>query len=241
MEGKNVGNQASSHPTIFHELIETSDLPPEEKTLQHLVDEGQSVVAAGQVTTTHYLNATAFHILANPDVLQKLKTELAEAMPDGTVIPQQKLEQLPYLCAVISEGYRISYGVTHRLQRVSPNAPLAYHDYVIPAGTPVSMTSIFMHENTKYFPEPKVFKPERWLNPGSRDRLEKYLVNFSRGTRGCLGQYLAQAEIYLTLAAVFRNFDMELYRTEREDIDVAHDFFNPQPRKGSVGLRVIVN
>lgn len=241
MEGKNVDNQASTHPTIFHELIQTSDLPPEEKTLQHLVDEGQSVVAAGQVTTTHYLNTTAYHILANPDICSKLKNELAEAMPDGNLIPQQKLEALPYLNAVILEGYRISYGVTHRLQRVSPDLPLTYDSYVIPAGTPVSMTSIFMHENPKYFPEPKVFKPERWLNPGSRDRLEKYLVNFSKGTRGCLGQHLAQAEIYLTLAGVFRTFDMEIYRTKRADIDVAHDFFNPQPRKGSVGLRVIVN
>lgn len=240
MDGTNVGNKASSHPTIFHELIQTSDLPPDEKTLQHLVDEGQSVVAAGQVTTTHYLNTTAYHILANPGVLEKLKAELGDAMPDGSLAPLVKLEQLPYLSAVVSEGFRISYGVTHRLQRVSPDAPLIYHDYVIPAGTPVGMTSIFIHENTRYFPEPKVFRPERWLDPGSRDRLGKYLVNFSKGTRSCLGQHLAQAEIYLTLAAVFRRFDMELFRTTREDIDVAHDFFNPLPRKGSKGLRVIV-
>ena len=236
----NKATSNKSHPTIFHELIYTSDLPPEEKTLQHLVDEGQSVVAAGQVTTTHYLNTTAYHILANPDILNKLKAELGEAMPDGKLPSLQKLERLPYLTAVVFEGFRISYGVTHRLQRVSPNEPLIYHEYVIPAGTPVSMTSIFMHENTKYFPDPKAFKPERWLNPGSRDRLEKYLVNFSKGTRGCLGRHLAEAEIYFTLAAVFRRFNLELYKTTRDDIDVAHDFFNPQPRRGSKGLRVTV-
>jgi cytochrome P450 len=240
MEGKNVDNQTADHPTIFHELLQTSDLPPEEKTLQHMVDEGQTVVAAGQVTTTYYLNTTTYHILSNPHILEKLKVELTKAMPNGTILLLQKLEQLPYLSAVIQEGYRISYGTTHRLQRVSPDAPLIFHEYVIPAGTPVGMTSIFMHENTKYFPEPKAFRPERWLNPGSRDRLEKYLVNFSRGTRGCLGQHLAQAEIYLTLAALIRKFEFDLYETVREDIDVAHDFFNPLPRKGSVGLRVIV-
>ncbi|KIW89319.1 uncharacterized protein Z519_10173 [Cladophialophora bantiana CBS 173.52] len=240
MKDKDTSNKNQSHPTIFHELIHTRELPPEEKTLEHLVDEGQSVVAAGQVTTTHYLNTTAYHILANLDVLDKLKAELGEAMPDGKLPSLQKLERLPYLTAVVYEGFRMSYGVTHRLQRVSPTEPLIYHDYVIPAGTPVSMTSIFMHENTKYFPEPKVFKPERWLNPGSRDRLEKYLVNFSKGTRACLGRHLAEAEIYLTLAAVFRRFDLKLYETTRDDIDVAHDFFNPQPRRGSRGLRVMV-
>ena len=240
MEGKNATRGTWSHLTIFHELIQTSELPPEEKTLSHLVNEGQAVVAAGQVTTTHYLNTTVYHILANPGIHSKLKAELEQAMPNGHLPSLNKLEQLPYLSAVVQEGYRISYGVTHRLQRVSPDAALLYHDYVIPAGTPVGMTSIFMHENPKYFPDPKAFKPERWLHPSERDRLGKYLVNFSKGTRGCLGQHLAQAEIYFTLAAIFRRFDMELYQTTRKDIDVAHDFFNPQARKGSEGLRVIV-
>ncbi len=232
MADKDAGNKSESHPTIFHELIHTTELPPEDKTLMHYVEEGQSVVGAAIITTTHYLITTAYHILANPPILAKLKAELEEAMPDGKLLSWQQLERLPYLTAVVFEGYRISYGVSHRLQRVSPTEPLIYNDYTIPAGTPVSMTAIFMHENEKYFPDPKAFKPERWLNPGSRDRLEKYLVNFSRGTRGCLGRNLAEAEIYLTLAAVFRRFDLELFGTGREDIDVAHDFFNPQPRRG---------
>ena len=146
--------------------MQTSDLPQEEKTLQYLVEEGYSVVAAGQVTTTHYLNTTAYHILANPSILEKLKAELGEAMHNGSLAPLQKLEQLPYFSAVVSGVYRISYGVTHRLQRVSPDAPLVYHHYVIPTGAPVGIISIFMHENTRYFPEPKVFRPERWLDPG---------------------------------------------------------------------------
>ncbi|KAI9879737.1 MAG: hypothetical protein M1823_006805, partial [Watsoniomyces obsoletus] len=46
MEGKNVKQQTWSHPTIFHELLQNKDLPPEEKTLLRLVNEGQAVVAA---------------------------------------------------------------------------------------------------------------------------------------------------------------------------------------------------
>jgi cytochrome P450 len=240
MADKDPGSKSQSHPTIFHELYHTTELPPEEKTLEHLVEEGQSVVGAGIVTTAHYLNTTGFHILANPAVLKKLKAELEKAMPDGKLPSWQELERLPYFAAVILEGYRISYGVAHRLQRVSPNEPLIFHDHVIPAGTPVSMTAMLIHDNETHFPEPRTFKPERWLDPGSRNRLEKYLVNFSKGTRACLGRPLAEAEIHLALAAVFRRFDMELYETTRDDIDVAHDFFNPQPRKGSKGLRVTV-
>lgn len=119
----------------------------------------------------------------------------------------------------------------------------------------MSMTSIFMHMNPEIFPRPREFEPERWLDScssspsspsaddGAKKLLSNYLVNFSKGTRGCLGQHLASAEIHLTLAAIFsgKRFELELYQTTREDVDVEHDFFNPQPKKGAVGVRVFVN
>lgn len=239
MEGQNE-DKAGDHPSIFHELMQTDQLPPEEKTVQHLVDEGQTIVQAGQVTTTHMLYSTAFHILDNPEVLGKVRDELVDAMPDGKLAPLQKLEHLPYLSAVVSEGLRTSYGTFHRLQRVSPDEPLAYKKWTIPPGTPLSTIPMFLHDDETVFPEPKKFRPERWLNTEQRERMDRYLVNFGRGTRGCLGQHLAMAEIYMTLAAIFRNFDLELYHTTFEDIEIKHDYFNPQARVESKFLRVIV-
>jgi cytochrome P450 len=217
------------------------DLPPEEKTIPRLVAEGQTVIAAGQVTTADYLKKTSYHLISNPSILAKLRQELESVMPEPDKLPPcQTLEQLPYLTAVVNEGFRISYGVTHRLQRVSPDEDLRFQDWVIPKGTPVGMTSIFMHDNEERFPNPKVFDPERWTQGEKSRNLERYLVNFSKGTRGCLGMNLAKVEIYMCLAAVFRGFDMELFETTRTDVEVAHDFFNPQSRKGSKGVRVHV-
>src|SRR5438552_1595965 len=122
MDGKNDNYQTAAHPTIFHELL-NGDLSPEEKTLPRLVDEGQTIVGAGTITTAHFLKMTSFHLLANPPILQTLKAELATAMPDPTTIPPlSQLEQLPYLSAIVLEGFRMSYGVSSRLQRVSPDA-----------------------------------------------------------------------------------------------------------------------
>jgi len=167
-------------------------------------------------------------------------------MPTPTVpTPLVHLENLPYLTAVISEGLRISYGVSHRLQRSAPDRAIQFQDYTIPPGTPVSMTSVLIHDNPHIFPDPHTFTPERWLDakPGAGDqqRLDKYLVTFSKGTRGCLGLNLAYAELYLTLANVFRKFEMRLFDTVRErDVDVSHDFFNPSPKLSSKGMRVTV-
>lgn len=161
-------------------------------------------------------------------------------MQNSHVLPTlQQLEQLSYLNAVMNEGFRISYGVTSRLQRVSPDSDLQFREWTIPAGTPVGMTSIFMHDDSENFPSPHEFKPDRWTQPGSKN-LERYLVNFSKGTRACLGQNLARAEIYLVIAAVFSQFDLALFETTREDADVAHDFFNPQPVQWSKGVRATV-
>ena len=240
VEGKYDSYQKTTHPTVFRELLD-SDLPREEVTIQRLAEEAQTVVAAGQVTTAHFLKLTSFYILDDPEIHRKLKEELKSAMPsDGSFPPISKLEQLPYLSAVISEGFRKSYGVTQRLPRVSPDAPLIYKDWVIPPGTPVGMTSIFMHDNPEFFPNPQVFNPDRWLKADSERRLGKYLVNFSKGTRSCLGMNLAKAEIYLTLAAVFHRFDMELYETDRSDVDIVHDYFNPSPKDDTKGVRVLV-
>lgn len=56
----------------------------------------------------------------------------------------------------------------------------------------------------------------------------------------CLGENLATAELYLTLAAVFSRFDFELFETTREDLVMARDYMIPLPKKGSKGLRVLV-
>jgi cytochrome P450 len=83
--------------TIFHELL-NSDLPPAEKSLNNLAQEGQNVIGAGADTTANVLSCTTFHILNNPNVLVKLKKELDTAMRDR--YGQWDLataEQLPYL------------------------------------------------------------------------------------------------------------------------------------------------
>ena len=62
-----------------------------------------------------------------------------------------------------------------------------YKGYKIPRGTAVSMTHADLHYNEAFFPEPKEFRPERWLDGEGAKGLEKWLVSFSRGGRSCLG------------------------------------------------------
>jgi cytochrome P450 len=232
----NSGASKEKEQNIFREVI-NGDLPDEEKSLPRLVDEGQTMIAAGQETSSFFLQQASYFILANPNVHAQLKAEVREAIPNPASIPSlARLEELPYLHAVVQEVHRFSHGVVGRLERVSPDKPIQYQDWIIPPGTPVSMTSLLQHRDPSKFPDPSRFDPGRWLN---NRQLEKYLVPFSKGTRQCMGINLATAEIYLTLATIFRRFDMELYETTGRDAEIVSDFFIPHGHPDSKGVRII--
>ncbi|KAA6414183.1 MAG: P450 monooxygenase [Lasallia pustulata] len=229
----------STENTIFHKILR-SDLDPQERTTVRLVEEARTLIGAGTITTANALKVASYHLLANPRALQLLTAELKTAIPDPAHPPSlPQLEQLPYLSAVINEGLRFS-SLAHRMQRIAPDRPLLFHEWVIPPGTPLSMTSFLVHHDASVFPSPDAFMPERWLGR-SEKRLDRYLVPFSKGTRACLGMNLALAEIYVALANVFRRFELELWETEWErDVRVTHDFVNPFPSMESPGVRVLV-
>ena len=233
------------HPTVFHSLRDDPELPAEEKSQARLVAEATSLVGAGTLTTAHMLAITSYHIMKNPAIQKNLMTELESAMPDPNHCPgMQTLEQLPYLSAVVHEGLRLSYGVLHRLSRVHPDRALQFGKWTIPAGTPVGMTPLFLHEDEAMFPKPRDFDPARWLNASKpqHEVMVKYLSNFGRGTRQCVGMNLAYAELYLTLACMFRRLGgrMQLYDTVRDrDVDPVLDYFIPAPSFESKGVRVV--
>ena len=241
--GEDQSYEKSGHKTIFHSLLE-SNLPTQEKGRERLRDEAFSLVTAGSETTAHTIKTITYFVSADSTVHAKLIQELRDVMPDPEVQPDLPvLEKLPYLTAVIQEGLRLAHPVTHRSCRVFPQRTLYYNGIAIPPGTVVCMTALLLHEKEDIFPEPHIFKPERWLGaPAATQRMQKSLVPFSRGSRGCLGINLAWAELYLILAMVFRRFVFDVERVNRErDIDVDRDMIVAVPKRESKGVIVKVH
>ena len=163
---KETPHRHTTRKTIFEEMRD-SNLPPEQKTVDRLKEEGFVLVLAGGDTSAKVLTALTYHLLSNPDILQRLKKELVEAMPDPNVsMSGAKLEQLPYLVsilvraknylegsdwgktntkikkAVITEGIRIASISTSRLSRSAPTETLRYKDWLIPPGVRISSSSL---------------------------------------------------------------------------------------------------
>ena len=231
---KNV--QKSSHPTIFHELLK-SKLPAAEKGPDRLFQEAQSVLGAGTETVSSTLSHIIFYLLYTPGAYAKLKTELCTLEPNPTTLPTwSQLEQLPYLSAIVQEGLRLSPGIGCRSPRVA-HSDLHYNGWAIPAGTCVSMNTMFLNYDPAKFPEPERFIPDRWLN---KEGKTPEIYSFGKGTRMCVGINLGYAELYLSLAAIVRRFDLELYQTGIEDVHPVVEGFVPFPTRASKGVRLLV-
>ena len=154
------GEKPVGQETIFYDVLTNDEVRAQVKTTDHLQDEAQSIIAAGTVSTGHTLAIVSFYLIDKPGILEKLRAELGDLMSKTGPSPKwQQLEQLPYLTAVITEGLRIGYVVSHRIQRLFPDTPLQYNGYTVPPMTPVSMTSVLLHDNPTFFPDARKFRP----------------------------------------------------------------------------------
>ena len=64
----------------------------------------------------------------------------------------------------------------------------------------VSQVHYFILTDPTIFPDPHTFDPERWIRAAAKgERLEKYLVNFSKGSRNCLGKKYAPSTSFPTI------------------------------------------
>ncbi|KAF2190227.1 putative cytochrome P450 [Zopfia rhizophila CBS 207.26] len=239
-------------PTVLNEIYDSPTLSPSDKSLKRIFDETQAVLGAGTETTGNTLSVLTYYVLANPSILQNLRSELESAAiasetGPNILLTSRILEPLPYLQATIKEALRVSSSVSGRLPRRSPVSTMTYTSpagqrYDLPPGTVVSMSMRDMHFNPSIFPNPYCFDPNRWIHatPTELERMEKAFVPFGRGVRGCIGLELAKQELLLVTGNMFWKFDMRLYATTEKDVGVEHDYFSPFGPGNSKGVRINV-
>lgn len=90
--------KATLSSNIFHGILSNVEIPAEEKKPRRITQEGFLVMAAGGETTARVLTTGTFHLLANKDMVVRLKAELRSIMPEPTSkVHLKTLEQLPWL------------------------------------------------------------------------------------------------------------------------------------------------
>ncbi|WP_019500415.1 cytochrome P450 [Pseudanabaena sp. PCC 6802] len=172
-------------------------------------DELLSLLLSGHETTSAILAWALYWVHHLSDVRQRLLAEL-DAL-DGDRDPKS-LYRLPYLTAVCQETMRI-YPVAFMTFPRVVRSPVRLLDCDLDPGTVLLGCIYLTHQREDLYPDPKQFKPERFLE---RQFSPYEFLPFGGGSRRCIGAALAQMTISLVLATILSNYELEL--VDRESI-----------------------
>jgi cytochrome P450 family 110 len=193
----------SSRTDILSLLMAARDEAGEPMTNEELRDELITMLFAGHETTATALTWALYWIHKLPAVREKLLQELDSLgeNPDSSLI-----FKLPYLNAVYSETLRIYPVGMLNFPRVV-RTPLSLCGHELDPGTVVLGSIYLTHQREDLYPEPRQFKPERFLE---RQFSAYEYLPFGGGARRCIGMAFAQFEMKVVLAKILSNLDLAL-------------------------------
>jgi unspecific monooxygenase len=192
-----------SRTDILSLMMAARDEAGEPMTDVELRDELITLLAAGHETTATALAWAFYWIHHLPQVREKLLQDL-DTLGDNP--DPNAIFRLPYLNAVCSETLRLYPVAMLALNRVV-KSPIQIGGYQFEPGILLIPCIHLTHQLEDLYPEPKQFKPERFLE---RQFAPYEYVPFGGGNRRCIGMAFALFEMKLVLATVLSRWQLEL-------------------------------
>lgn len=203
----------------FCEIID--DSPGSAFTFRDVQAESVLLLTAGSETTASAETFTLMNLVKHPGVMQKLVEEV-----DAWYPPQEASREtdcaysmtgMVYLQACIDETMRLFPGQATGSARETAQDEIVL-GYRLPKGTTVFPVTHGVHHDGLVWPEPHVFKPERWLDAREEGKVNELpYFPFSAGSRVCLGKHFALQEMHMTLVMLLRTFEFEYVPGQDEE------------------------
>jgi unspecific monooxygenase len=188
-------------------LLMARDEAGQPMTDLELRDELVTLLLAGHETTATAITWAIYWIHFLPSVKAKLLAELEslEERPDlGAIV------RLPYLNAVCCETLRI-YPVAIITSPRILKVPLEVGGYQFEPEAILAPCIYLVHQRPDLFPDPKTFKPERFLE---RQFSPYEYFPFGGSNRRCIGAAFALYEMKLVLATLLTRYELALAETK---------------------------
>lgn len=196
-------NSKQKGQDILSLLMSATDEEGNPLTNQELRDELMSLMFAGHETTATSMAWAMYWIHHLPKVKHKLLTEIATL---GENPDPMEIIKLPYLNAVCQETFRIYPVAMLTFPRVAKKEEELY-GYRVESGKILLGCIYLAHQRDDIYPEPKKFKPERFLE---RQYSPYEFVTFGGGSRRCIGEALAQFELKIAIATIMSKYNLAL-------------------------------
>ncbi|KAJ6095743.1 hypothetical protein N7486_006489 [Penicillium sp. IBT 16267x] len=185
----------------------------ESQDMKELRDQLLNVLLAGRDTTACCLSWTFRLLVRHPNVMARLRREIASVMESDYIPSREQIKRIPYLACVIKESLRLY-----------PPVPLnnreAVRTTILPTGggsdgnkpmlvrkgeLVVYSQYVNSRKRNIYGPDAYEFRPERWES-GELAHIGWAFFPFSGGPRQCLGEDFAQMEVAYTIVRMLQTF-----------------------------------
>jgi cytochrome P450 len=191
----------------------------------------KDLIFAGTDSTGMNLATIVRNLVLYPEKYQRLKEEVSSNAALGA--DAQDAQALPYLNAIVKEGLRISMANPTRLPHVVPNGGWTFKDTYFPTGSVLGCSGYELHFNPTIFPEPRSFKPERWLD--TTEAMSKYWFAFGAGSRACIARNLATMELQFATERLARSSVLDGAKAVQNEVEI-YEWFNSKVKGEKIEL-----
>nr|XP_050863221.1 cytochrome P450 4C1-like isoform X1 [Vespula vulgaris] len=219
-ESNDNNNYTKKRLALLDLLIASSlnDNQIDEKGIQEEVD---TFMFAGHDTTASALSFALSLFAKHKDVQERIREEVNTIMKEeNNELTILELQKLSYLEMCIKESLRLYPSVHAIFRHISQDLQLK--NYLIPTGAICHVNIHSIHRNPKYWPNPNVFNPDRFLPENMKGRNLYSYIPFSAGSRNCIGQKYAMLELKIMVAHILHNFYVESV-DELDDVQMIGD------------------
>lgn len=192
------------------------------------------MLAAGSSTTSHTAAFACWLLTRHDEAQVKLREELLETFPVMDDIDVRRTIDLPYLDGVIRETMRMYPMIPGPLER-HLGKTITIAGRTVPAGIIASNGAYNQGRLESVFPQPDLWKPERWLDADERMKLN--WIPFGHGCRSCPGSNLAMTELKYMIGMIFRKFKAVMPPNTADDQLALADVFAAGSRSGHCWLK----
>ncbi|XP_022111570.1 cytochrome P450 2J6-like [Acanthaster planci] len=161
--------------------------------------------AAGSETTVTTLEWCFLYMAIYPEIQQRVQAEI------DAVVGRNRLPRL-----ADKPGLNLTRTVIWEVQRMASIVPLGLphvaasdtqlQGFLIPKGTILVSNMWRIFRDPKIWPEPEMFKPERFLNDEGKAFKPEEFIPFGVGRRICLGEHLAKMELFIFFSYFMHRF-----------------------------------
>ncbi|XP_043271742.1 cytochrome P450 4c3-like isoform X2 [Venturia canescens] len=171
---------------------------------EDIKDEVNTFMFAGHDTLATSISWVLYALGSHPEYQTKILEEYNNTI-DNDEITSESLNKLVWLDACIKEAWRMYPVVPLIARQIYKPINLMNHD--VPVGSTVLVNTFLLHRDPRYFPQPDVYKPERFF-PNSPKLPAFSYIPFSAGSRNCIGFRFATMETKMTILSILKSYEV---------------------------------